>query len=234
VGAAEQGIVGTCRPQPRPRRSPLVLPAASPPGPSQRPPGPSAVSSPPAAVGRRCGEPGAGHAGGARGSVLELGAAAGRCLAAHAHRDGGGARLGRAVLLVPVGVRVGADGRVPRRGARLGRRGAGAARRGGHDRQLDARGAQRASAQRWRPATSSSAPSSPAACQRARFGQGRVLAVLASGAVGPAGPRPVGPAARLAAPGGSARSLALRCARRHGQGAVDGARVPPAGSPRCG
>jgi serine/threonine protein kinase len=49
---------------------------------------------------------------------------------------------------------------------------------------------------------------------------------------------PPGEAARdaplPAAPGGSARSLALRCARRRGQGAVDGGRVPPAGSPRIG
>src|SRR5262249_8604478 len=55
-------------------------------------------------------------------------------------------------------------------------------------------------------------PSRRAACRRARFGQGRVLAVLASvAALYPPGLQPGGYAPLPAAPGGSARSLALRC-----------------------
>ena len=77
-------------------------------------------------------------------------------------------------------------------------------------------------------------PSSQPWCQRARFGQGRVLAVLASVAPRDRPVEPGDPAELPAAPGGSARSLALRCARRPCSVAVDGQRVPPAGSSDSG
>ena len=68
-----------------------------------------------------------------------------------------------------------------------------------------------------------SAPSSREGYQRARFGQGRVLAVLASGAPWDHPVEPGDPTELPAAPGGSARSLALRCARWSHEDVVDGA-----------
>jgi hypothetical protein len=93
---------------------------------------------------------------------------------------------------------------------------------------------RRAKGAGWQTGGVAPRPSRRRACRRARFGQGRVLAVLASGAARERRPRPGVSAQLPAAPGGSARSLALRCARWPREGAVDGAEGASGGVSRLG